>query len=370
MSQPEDATAPGAGRLKGRLIAEIAAEGPMRVSAYMARCLFDPLDGYYATRPALGEAGDFITAPLVSQMFGELVGLWAAETWMRLGAPARFVLAEMGPGDGTLMADILRAGRAAPGFLDAAEVWLVEASAPLRALQAQRLAGAHVQWAATPEALPADAPIVLVSNELLDCLPTDQFVRGADGRWAERRVGLDASGAELVFGLAPLPPDFAPPQAWAAAPAGTVVELSTAARTLGETVGARVSAHGGAALFVDYGALALAPGDTLQALRRHRKEDPLAGPGEADLTVHADFPGFLAGARAAGAETPPGLTQGDFLRRLGIEARAAALATRHPDAAERLDRQLGRLVGDDQMGALFKAVAICSKGLSAPGFEP
>lgn len=368
--KPPEATAPEPGRLRARLIPEIAAEGPMRVSAYMARCLFDPLDGYYATRPALGEAGDFITAPLVSQMFGELLGLWAAETWSRLGAPARFVLAEMGPGDGTLMADMLRAGRAAPGFLDAAEVWLVEASAPLQALQAQRLAGAEVRWAKTLEALPDGAPIVLVANELLDCLPTDQFVRGADGRWAERRVGLAPDDAGLAFGLAPLPADFAPPAAWTAAPPGTVVERSPAARALGEAVGARVAAGGGAALFIDYGDLDFAPGDTLQALRRHRKEDPLAGPGEADLTVHADFPGFLARARAGGAETPTGLGQGEFLRRLGIEARAAALARRHPEAAERLSRQLARLVDDDQMGALFKAVAICSKGFSAPGFEP
>ena len=365
MNPPE----PAAGRLKARLIAEIATEGPMRVSAYMARCLFDPLDGYYATRPALGEAGDFITAPLVSQMFGELIGLWAAETWSRLGAPARFVFAEMGPGDGTLMADMLRAGRAAPGFREAAEIWLVEASGPLRALQAERLAGAEVRWAQTLEALPQDAPMVLVANELLDCLPTDQFLRGPDGRWAERRIGLGADGASLVFGLAPLPSDFAPPVAWTAAAAGAVAEISAAARTLGEAVGARVTTHGGAALFIDYGALAFAPGDTLQALRRHRKEDPLAGPGEADLTVHADFPGFLTGARAAGAETPPGLTQGELLHRLGVEARAAALAARHPDAAERLGRQLQRLVADDQMGVLFKAVAICSKGFSAPGFE-
>ncbi|MGA0601645.1 class I SAM-dependent methyltransferase [Caulobacter sp. KR2-114] len=364
MSPPE-----AGGRLKARLIAEIAAEGPMRVSAYMARCLFDPLDGYYATRPALGEAGDFVTAPLVSQMFGELIGLWAAETWARLGSPARFVLAEMGPGDGTLMADLLRAGRAAPGFLAAAEVWLVEASGPLQALQSARLEGAGVHWAATLDELPGDAPLVLLSNELLDCLPTDQFVRGADGRWAERRVGLAPTGDDLAFGLAALPRDFAPPAAWADAPPGAVVEVSAAARALGEAVGRRLAAAGGAALFIDYGALDVSPGDTLQALRRHRKEPPLAGPGEADLTVHADFASLLAGARAAGAATPPGLAQGAFLLRLGIEARAAALAARHPHAAERLGRQLDRLVSDDQMGALFKAVAICSNALQAPGFD-
>ncbi|MBS0411014.1 MAG: SAM-dependent methyltransferase, partial [Proteobacteria bacterium] len=192
MSRP-DPSPPDAddSRLLRRLIAEIAADGPIGVGAYMARCLHDPADGYYATRPALGDAaagGDFITAPLVSQMFGELIGLWAAGVWMDLGSPSRVILAEAGPGDGTLMADMLRAARAAPGFLDAAEVWLVETSAPLRRLQAERLGSAVAGWASRIEDLPADAPLILVSNELLDCLPTDQFVRGADGRWAERRV--------------------------------------------------------------------------------------------------------------------------------------------------------------------------------------
>src|SRR5580658_2900977 len=175
--------------LKDRLAAEIAAEGPIDIAAFMTRCLHDPLDGYYATRPAMGARGDFITAPLVSQMFGELIGLWLVETWRRLGAPARFILAEVGPGDGTLMADALRAARLDPSFLDAAALWLVETSAPLRALQAERLGAARPHWASSLGELPADARLLLVANELLDCLPARQFLRTALGS-AERVVGL------------------------------------------------------------------------------------------------------------------------------------------------------------------------------------
>ena len=199
--------------LKDRLKAEIAASGPISVADYMLRCLHDPQDGYYATRPALGAEGDFLTAPLVSQMFGELIGLWAVETWTRMGRPARFVLAEMGPGDGTLMSDMLRAARLAPGFLAAAELWLIETSPPLRTAQAQRLEGSLLapHWADRLIDIP-QAPLILVANELLDCLPALQILRAEQG-WAERRVGLDADG-ELGFGLVPSPwPDGLDPQA-------------------------------------------------------------------------------------------------------------------------------------------------------------
>ncbi|MBS0412589.1 MAG: SAM-dependent methyltransferase, partial [Proteobacteria bacterium] len=181
---------------------------------------------------------------------------------------------------------------------------------------------------------------------------------------------LSGDGQALAFGLVPLPRTAATPARADTAPTGAVIEVSAAARALGEAVGLRLQAAGGAALFIDYGSLAPGPGDTLQALRRHAKESPLEHPGAADLTVHADFAGFLGGAREAGAATPPGLTQGEFLRRLGIEARAAALTARNPGAAGRLARQLDRLIGPDQMGDLFKAVAICSKGLQPPGFDP
>ncbi len=346
--------------LKSRLEAEIAASGPIGIDAFMTRCLHDPIDGYYTTRPALGEAGDFITAPIVSQMFGELIGLWLVETWRGLGAPSPFILCEAGPGDGTLMADVLRAARLAPAFLGAARLWLVETSAPLMAAQARRLEGFGARWAASLYALPDDAPLLLIANEFLDCLPALQFERTKAG-WAERVVGLDGDGA-LAFGLRPV--SLPLPKA---APTGAVFELSPAQETFVRELAGRIVAQSGAALLIDYGPSEAGFGDTLQALARHQKVDPLATAGEADLTVHADFPALLGAAKAAGAAAGL-LAQADLLLRLGIEARAAALAKAQPDQAEVIGRQLRRLVAPDEMGQLFKTLAIWS-GPTPPGFE-
>jgi NADH dehydrogenase [ubiquinone] 1 alpha subcomplex assembly factor 7 len=345
--------------LRDRLAAEIAADGPIDVAAFMTRCLHDPLDGYYATRPALGEAGDFITAPLVSQMFGELIGLWLIETWRGLGSPPRLILAEAGPGDGTLTSDVLRAARLVPTFRAAAEVWLLEVSAPLRRVQAERLAEANPRWAGSLAELPADAPLLLIANELLDCLPARQFQRTAPG-WAERVVGLDDAGA-LAFGLRPAPVRLGE------APVGAVVEQSPAQEAFAAELAGRLTRQGGAALLIDYGPGAPSCGDTLQALVRHRKTGPLEAPGETDLTVHADFPAVLQAARAAGAGAAL-LTQAEFLHRLGIETRAAALAKAVPDRADTIARQLDRLTAPDQMGELFKALAIWT-GPPPPAFE-
>jgi NADH dehydrogenase [ubiquinone] 1 alpha subcomplex assembly factor 7 len=260
--------------LKDRLKAEIAATGPITVAEFMARCLHDPEHGYYAANPRLGADGDFITAPLVSQMFGELLGLWAAETWDRLGRPSPVRLVEMGPGDGTLMSDALRALRLVPAFLEAAELWLVETSGPLRSLQAQRLQGGGLgpAWIPALEDVPSGAPLIVIANELLDCLPARQFVR-TDRGWAERRVGLDGDG-ELTFGLASAPRGFEPPPGLEHAPEGSVVEISPAQEALAREVGERIVRDGGAALFVDYGRDRPETGDTLQALRAHHKLDP------------------------------------------------------------------------------------------------
>ena len=393
--------------LLDRLKAQIAQDGPISVAEYFTRCLHDPRDGYYATRPALagmngGEGGDFLTAPGVSQMFGELIGLWILETWTRMGRPSSVRLVEMGPGDGTLISDILRAARLLPEFLDAADLWLVEVSSPLRAAQADRLQGAPLtpRWADRLEAVPAGAPLILVANEVLDCLPARQFVR-TEGGWAERVVGLNEIG-ELAFGLkalAPLPLDGG--GAWGGgvhgggprtdlatsgssftpipAPSpikgeeshqrGAVVESSPAQAALGSEIGHRVARDGGAALLIDYGRDAPGPGDTLQALKAHTKVSPLAEPGQADLTVWADFPAVLTAAAEAGAATGPILTQGAFLQGLGIEARAEALAAARPDQADKLARQLDRLTGPAQMGRLFKVVCLSAPGLSPPLFE-
>ncbi|MBS0360931.1 MAG: SAM-dependent methyltransferase [Proteobacteria bacterium] len=347
--------------LKRRLADQIAANGPITVAQYMIACLHDPDFGYYATRPALGAGGDFITAPLVSQMFGELLGVWAAASWELMGRPDEVRFVEMGPGDGTLMGDMLKTLRHAPGFLDAADVWLVETSAPLRALQAERL-GDRVQWAASLEELPDGAPLILVANELLDCLPARQFVRTAIG-WSEQVIGLDRDG-ELAFGLIPsaaagLLPDARP---------GEVYEQSPAQAALGAALGARIAADGGAALLIDYGRAEPGFGDTLQALRRHQKVDPLDDPGTADLTIHADFPAVMGAAAREGCETAI-LTQCDFLARLGIGARAEALVRAAPEKSATIGRQLTRLIAGDEMGELFKVCVIHSPGWTPPPFD-
>ncbi|WP_165184597.1 class I SAM-dependent methyltransferase [Caulobacter soli] len=386
--------------LLDRLKAQIAQDGPISVAEYFTRCLHDPRDGYYATRPALagmngGEGGDFLTAPGVSQMFGELIGLWILETWTRMGRPSPVRLVEMGPGDGTLISDILRAARLLPGFLAAADLWLVEVSPPLRSAQAARLEGAPLtpSWADRLDAVPAGAPLILVANEVLDCLPAHQFVRTENG-WAERMVGLDDSG-NLAFGLKALAPPpvgeaarmgrwgeqthlgqlpppsplaTPPPQGEALEP-GMLVESSPAQAALGAEIGHRVARDGGAALLIDYGRDAPGPGDTLQALKAHAKVSPLAEPGQADLTVWADFPAVAAAAAEAGARVGPILTQGAFLQGLGIEARAQALAASRPDHAEKLARQLDRLTGAAQMGELFKVACLSAPDLSPPLFE-
>ena len=353
--------------LKDKLIARIRVAGPIGLDDYMTACLHDPVFGYYATRPRLGEDGDFITAPLVSQMFGELIGLWAVETWTQLGKPSPFRLVEVGPGDGTLMVDALRAARLAPDFLSAADLWLVETSAPLAARQRERLDDTPAHWAASLDEVPGEAPVILLANEVLDCLPTRQGIAVAGGA-VERLVGRGAQG-RLAFtrgGPVPLPP------ANGGSPSdhqGVVFEWSEAAAALGRQVGGLVMSHGGAALFLDYARDGDRWGDTLQAIKDHRRCDPLHSPGCADLTAHADFPSFAAGARESGAQVTPIVGQGAFLRGLGVEVRADALARARPDKADTILRQLRRLVSTEGMGTLFKVVCVHSPAVSPPGFE-
>lgn len=346
-----------------RLKAEIAQTGPISVAEYMTRCLHDARDGYYATRPALGAAGDFITSPLVSQMFGELLGLWAVETWTRIGKPNPFRLVEVGPGDGTLMSDLLRAVRLAPGFTDAADLWLVETSAPLIEAQKETLAGAALapQWAASVEAVPGGVPVILIANELLDCLPTRQFV-STDKGWVERLIGLGDDG-QLAFGLAPSE------HGGAADSEAMIMEVSPAQEAFGAMLGHRIAQDGGAALLIDYGRPEVGFGDTLQALKAHEKIDPLLAPGESDLTIYADFPAVLLAARKAGAASTNAIPQGLFLGRLGIQHRADALSQARPDRAAVINRQLARLCSPDEMGELFRAACIHQVKLLPPGFE-
>ena len=341
----------------GRIIAaRIAAEGPMRLDDYMRLCLMHPAHGYYSTRDPFGTKGDFTTAPEISQMFGELVGLALAQAWLDQGAPAPFTLAELGPGRGTLMADLLRATRRVPGFPQAARVTLVETSPHLRQVQRERLG--EITHLSSVMELP-EAPLFLVANEFFDALPVRQMQR-VTGGWAERMVTLDARG-DLMLALA------APVSLPREAPEGEVWEICAEGAAIMETVAARIAAHGGAAIAIDYGTWN-GKGDSLQALRRHASDGILAHPGEADLTAHVDFAPLAGAALRAGAAASIPERQGDWLRALGIETRAARLAQAGDPGAQ---AALHRLTDPAQMGHLFKAMAVWpSKLPPPPGFRP
>lgn len=326
----------------------------MRLSDYMATCLLHPEHGYYTRGQAFGAAGDFTTAPEISQMFGELIGLALAQAWLDQGSPTPFTLAELGPGRGTLMADALRATRAVPGFHAAAEVVLVEASPALRDMQAAALAGsgANPRWMAGVDDLPA-SPLFLIANEFFDALPIRQFRRDAAG-WCEGVVGL-RDGA-LVPGWSP--PGAAAPVGHAGDPVGTVVEVCPAAGPVMDALARRIAGHGGAALIVDYGGEG-GRGDTFQALRAHAHADPFAEPGEADLTAHVDFAALANAARDAGVHACALTGQGAFLERLGIGVRAEALARAlRGDALDSHRAATRRLTAADEMGTLFKVLGL------------
>jgi len=347
----------------------IAQTGPIPLSQYMALALGHPEHGYYITRDPLGARGDFITAPEVSQMFGELLGLWIADTWLAQGAPAPFTFAELGPGRGTLMADALRALRALPACRDAARVHFVETSPVLRAAQKQRVPDAI--WHDRIEDLP-QGPLFLIANEFFDALPVAQFVRTERG-WCERCVTLAPESTDgaprFVFALSPVPlaSDTLLPVAMRDAPLDGIAEISPASQAIAETLAARIAAQGGAALIVDYGHMKSAAGDTLQALRAHAWADPLDAPGEADLTAHVDFEALAAAARRGGAEPHGPVTQAAFLLALGIEARAQALKRRaSPAQARDIGLALQRLTAPGQMGSLFKVLALTPPGAPVP----
>lgn len=342
--------------LKQKLVEHIQENGPMTVAEFMAACLYDPEDGYYATRPAIGgESADFLTAPEASQMFGELIGLWCAHEWEALGKPA-FNLIELGPGRGVLMEDVLRATRRVEGFHEAASVIFVEMSAPLIAEQGKRVPNAD--WAARLEDAPP-GPSLIIANEFLDCFPIRQFVRG-EASWHEKLVGLDEAD-DLTFGLsaaltAPETDDEA----------GAVREIAPALPSFIYEVEQRLHAHPGRALFIDYGYVRPEGADTLQALKRHKKVDPLEAPGEADLTAHVDFARLALLAEEASLAVHGPMTQRNFLRALGIEVRAQTLIEANPGHTERVQRELHRLTHPDEMGALFKVLCLSSPNLPPP----
>lgn len=367
-------------KLKDRIISRITQDGPMSVAEYMAVCLLDPVDGYYPTRDPLGSDGDFITAPEISQMFGEVIGLWCIQSWIDLGRPPHLNLIELGPGRGIMMSDILRTAALDSDFIKAVSVTLIEASAALEAVQAQTLSGVGVpvNWEHTLAQVP-DGPALIIGNEFLDCLPIRQFIQkdpfAGPAGWHERLVMLDEEN-RLSFGVAPiaiseqlqadLPPDIDD------ARTDDLLEICPAARQIIDELSQRFSAHPCRALFIDYGPETTEFGDTLQALKRHEKVGVFSDPGNTDLTARVDFAALQTMASSAGLQVSNAAPQREFLSKLGIEMRAVALSKSSTDkeARAKIARQLHRLMDSEEMGTLFKAICFQSAGLPLPlGFK-
>jgi NADH dehydrogenase [ubiquinone] 1 alpha subcomplex assembly factor 7 len=354
----------------------IERQGPITVADYMAAALGHPKYGYYMRKDPFGVRGDFITAPEISQMFGELIGLWCVICWRQMEQPEEVHLVELGPGRGTLMADALRAAGAVPEFLDAIRLHLVETSPALSARQGEVLGDYAPRWHARFDSVP-DGPMIVIANEFFDALPVQQFERTGAG-WVERLVNFDAVDDEFRFALAtgvadeeaslPGPVIDAPSRT---APLGAIGEVSPQGQALATEIGGRLARAGGVALIVDYGHGESAPGETLQAVKGHKYHDVLTDPGAADLTAHVDFAALATASARAGAATFGPVSQGDFLRRLGIDARGEALLeSASVGQARDIRSGLKRLVASSEMGVLFKALCLAHPGQPAPpGFE-
>ena len=350
----------------------IADEGPISVHDFMAEALSHPEHGYYMGRIPLGAAGDFTTAPEISQMFGELVGLWCAVVWQAMGSPEAVKLVELGPGRGTLMKDTLRAAEALPPFRAAIEAHLVDISPVLRTSQRETLAdaGIPISWHDSLEEVPAGRTLV-IANEFFDALPIHQYQRTADG-WCERQIDGGDNGAGFRFVLSPplgeTPP--LPPKLFEA-PEGSIVEVCPGGREMARALAQRVVDGGGSALIVDYGHGESAIGDTFQAVKEHAYFDALSEPGNADLTAHVDFASLARAAYSGGAEVYGPTPQGVFLERLGIQTRGEALlAAAEPEQHEEILSAHRRLVHPEEMGVLFKVMALGHPELPPPpGFS-
>jgi SAM-dependent MidA family methyltransferase len=359
--------------LADRIRALIETAGPLSVCDYMALCLADPQHGYYMRAEPFGAGGDFITAPEVSQLFGEMIGAWLVHAHAASGAPKRFHLVELGPGRGTLMADILRVARLRPAFHAAASLHLVETSPRLREVQKETLGAnaTNVQWHDSIAGLPVDAPLLIVANEFFDALPIRQYVR-LQGRWMERCVGLADDGETLRFvpGTGGLE-DADLIAGLAGAPEGAVVETQPLANALMQDLATRLAAQGGVLLAIDYGYGRTAAGDTLQALRRHEHVSVFEAPGQCDLTAHVNFEALARAANLPPLRPRRLLGQGEFLLALGLLERAGQLgAGKSEDDRERIRGEVERLAAPGQMGDLFKVLAVAPDTVPLMPFDP
>ena len=351
--------------LAEQIDAQIRTTGPMSLSTYMGLCLGHPKHGYYAAGRPIGAKGDFITAPEISQMFGELIGFFIVNLGQQMDEPKSFTLLELGPGRGTLMQDALRAASKADGFENALHLQLFESNANLKAEQAKRLGKYNPYWADEIDIVSED-PLFVIANEFFDALPIKQFVRADDG-WHERLVGL--VDGQRAFGLSPTPiADAAAPEEARGAAAGEVLELGTSAVDAMQRLARKVALQGGGIIAIDYGYGRTQTGETLQAVKDHGFADPLVAPGEADLSGHVNFGVLAAVAKASGLAVAPLADQGELLLRLGIGERAKALARANPNEAANIARAVERLTSPAQMGTLFKALCAHSPGLKPAGF--
>jgi len=352
----------------GRHLRElIASQGPLTMARFMAEALGHPEYGYYMTRNPFGAEGDFVTAPEVSQMFGELIGAWCADLWMQMGAPAKVYLVELGPGRGTLMSDALRATKSVPGFHAAIHLHLVETSPRLRDIQATTLGSFAPIWHDSATELPS-GPMIVLANELFDALPVHQF-QFNDNQWHERLIDFAPSGDDLALVLDPSPALRPSLQRFHQPHDDAIAEICPAGITLTEQLATRFAQAPGAALVIDYGHAASGFGDSVQGVRAHQFQPILVAPGTIDLCAHVDFAALEEAAAGVGAATWGPVPQRDFLKALGIDARAAALSTASPPDAPEIAAAVHRLTHSDEMGTLFKVLAFCSANLHPAGFD-
>jgi NADH dehydrogenase [ubiquinone] 1 alpha subcomplex assembly factor 7 len=351
--------------LAEQIDAQITASGPMSIATYMGLCLSHPRHGYYTTGRPIGAKGDFITAPEISQMFGELIGFFIVNLWQQMGQPTSFTLLELGPGRGTLMQDALRAASRAEGFENALHLQLFESNALLKGEQEKRLGAYSPYWAGEIDAF-GDDPIFVIANEFFDALPIRQYVKTDDG-WHEQLVGLKGGVRTLGLSPTPIPESAAPPEVYGAFP-GEVLELSPAAVDTMQRLARKVALQGGAILAIDYGYPRTQTGESLQAVKDHAFADALEAPGEADISAHVNFGVLAEAAKATGLAVAPLADQGEWLLRLGLGQRAKALAAANPREAANVARAVERLTSPDQMGTLFKVLCAHSPGLRPAGF--
>lgn len=358
--------------LKEKLTRLIQHNGPITIAEYMHICMADPEHGYYKQKQAIGRTGDFITAPEISQMFGELLGIWCIAVWRNMGCPSQFCLAELGPGKGTLMSDVLRATNQDPTFMSAVQVVLIETSDHLKETQKAKLpedwaSSGKLRWELDINALPA-MPTLLIANEFMDVIPFRQYTKTSTG-WNEVGVGLNEHLKLQKVALAGTLDQSELPPNEMGENEGSVYERSPAREAIIETISQHLAANSGAALVIDYGHLKSGFGDTFQALKSHQYVDIFEEPGEADLTSHVDFQALMSVSEKF-LPSVQTTTQGDFLLNLGLLERAGQLgAGKDTQIQEDIRAQVERLAGPDQMGSLFKVMGLASEKMDLPGFQ-